>query len=740
MSKLQRLTITDVSQPSRIDRLRQAIDAFRSSWTGPITSNSPEFAKWWGTASVSSGVTVNEATALNYSAVWSAVQLISAQVGSLPLVLYRKKNDDKQRYDAHPLYRIVHDRSNPEMSAFIFRETLQAHVLLWGNAYAEIERDNANRPVALWPITPERVTPFRERYWDATVGDHRFGPLQYRVANPGGGDTILNAPNVIHIPGLGYNGTTGYSVISHARESIGLGIATERFGGTFFGNGSTFGGALEHPGTLTEPARKNLSESLQRQHQGVDRAHKFVILEEGMKYQKFGIPPNDAQFLETRTFQVGEIARWFNLPPHKLKELSRSTNNNIEQQNLEYYIDCIATWLERWEQELCEKLISPLERNTQEIEFVTEGLLRGDSASRGEFHSKQFSVAAITPNEIRRKENLNTVPGGDHSFVAMNLIPLALAVDYWQTAIDEKKANIKQMEAPPPPPPGPTDPNLQRQIDELTEERDTARRLTQEAEDARGVAVAELTAQLAEQARQAEASRVESARAHGAAMDAAHQRATLLGTAHDALAAAVGTHDAIVAELRTQIGALTADRQAGIDIALDARLKCAAAEQLYEATERARLALEGALATRSGEAAALQRRIDEAGVAVRAALVGRLGDVIQRESDRARYAQRSPEKLRTFISQFFNEDYGDWCRSVLRPSLRALVVCAGHTEPAEHLLDLMIRQHVEQSVRQLRVVADEHNEETLAPALEKLLRRWEADRAETIVNRVLREA
>jgi HK97 family phage portal protein len=543
MSKLQLYSQRNQRpEPSRVSRMWQAL---RTSWTGPITSNSPEFARWWGVAQSATGVTVNADTALNYSAVWAAVNMIATQMGNLPLVLYKKDGADKSPYKAHRLYRLLHDRPNPETSAFTFKQHLQGHVLLWGNGYAEIERDRSDQPIALWPITPERVTPYRDR---------PDGPLEYKVLNPGGGETFFAARDILHVPGLGYDGVCGYSVIAKARESIGLGLATEKFGATFFGNGSTFGGAIEHPGTLSEPARKNLRESIESRHQGVDRAHKFIVLEEGMKYEKFGIPPNDAQFLETRVFQIDEIARWFNLPPHKLKELARSTNNNIEHQNLEYYIDCLAPWCEVWEQELNFKLVSALERQQQEVEFVVDGLLRGDSASRGEFHSKQFSVASLTPNEIRQTENKNQIAGGDDAFVAMNVIPLVLAREYWQAAIDEKKATIEKLKQPPAPIAAPPDPNLQRQIDQLTEERDTARRLTQEAEDARDVAVAEVTAQMAEQARQAEAARVETARAHGTAIEAAHQRETLLATAHDALAAAAGAHDAIVAEFRTQIG------------------------------------------------------------------------------------------------------------------------------------------------------------------------------------------
>lgn len=625
MSSFQQLALVKAAPPSRVARVWQAL---RSSWAAPMSiSTGGSLARWYGSASASSGIAITPDSALAYSAVWAAVNLIAAQIGNLPLVLYKKSPDSEAKtpYKAHPLYRLLHDRPNPETSAFSFRQTLQAHLLLWGNGYAEIERDQANRPVALWPLTPDRVQPFRDR---------PDGPLQYRVSNLSGGQTIVAPSDLLHVPGLGYDGVCGYSVISKARDSIGLGIATERFGGTFFGNGTTFGGALEHPGVLTELSRKNLTESLENRHQGVDRAHKFVILEEGMKYQKFGIPPNDAQFLETRTFQIDEIARWFNLPPHKLKELARSTNNNIEQQNLEYYIDCLAPWCEVWEQELNYKLVAALERTQQEVEFVVDGLMRGDSASRGEFQSKQFSIGSVTPNEIRRKENLNPIAGGDDSFVAMNMIPLALARDYWQMAIEEKQASIEKLKAPPAPVEAVA--QVQRALAVAIEERDAARR----------------------------------------------------------------------------------------DLALiDADL----------------LRLVDEKGKRDEDVDVLEQRLELTVQAVRAAVLDRVTWLIEREGDRARRAQGSPEKFRGWIETFY-ADYGDLCRAILRPSVRAWAVCTAYPDPVEDLLEGLVTQHVEQSVRQFRALADAHDAETLAPGLEQLLRRWAADRAETLVTRILREA
>jgi HK97 family phage portal protein len=795
VGKLQRYQLVE-DRPSRIQRFKQALDAFRSHWSGPLSASSPEIARLFNATPVSSGVAVNETTALNYSAVWAAVGLISSQVGNLPCPLWRKlPGGGKERYTSHPLYRIVHDRPNPEMSAFTFRETLQAHVLTWGNAYAEIERNGADRVAALWPITPDRVMPFR-RSADS--------PLQYRVQQPNGGEVFMASADMLHIPGLGFDGVSGYSVIQKARESIGLGLATERFGGSFFGNGATFGGVISYKGPRpTELSDKNYTESLNAKHQGVDRAHKLLALYNDATYTRMGIPPNDAQFLESRTFQIDEVARWFNLPPHKLKELARSTNNNIEHQNLEYYIDCLSPWLERWDQELNEKLVSPLERNQQEIEFVAAGLLRGDSAGRGVFYREQFNTASIIPNEIREIENRNPVDGGDEAFVNTAMIPLSLSKDWWQASIDEKLANIEKLKEPPPRPPGPTQEDLSRAI----EERDAARKKAQEFEDLLDISLGDvkmMTTQRDDAVQKVggleTALRGETTRADGlnielvsiraavttlelrrAGLEADVQRvggelqamtrerdtardqhateqarltaeAMRLGqdlgravadlsamiTERDGLSGKCQTVEAVNVELRAQIITLTGERDDERLIYGQMREARVLAETAQVQTEAARLALDETLTVRTAALAQAERRLNESGVAIRAALVDDLRWLIEHESDRARRVQGSPDKLRTWLTQFY-PGHEDRCRKVLRPSVRAWVVCMGHTEPVEYLLDLFVAEYINQSRRQLGTVADEHDADTMAPALEQVLRRWEAERAETIAARVLKE-
>jgi HK97 family phage portal protein len=377
-------------------------------------------------------VIVNEHTALNLSAVWAAVTVISGTVASLPLLLYKRlPNGGKERFVDHPVYRMLHDEPNPEMTSMVFRETLQAHVLLWGNAYAEIQRDQAGRPVALWPLSPQQVEPFR---------DKETRVLRYRVTNETGRQVIVDAERILHVPGLGFDGIVGYSVVRKARESLGLALATETFGATFFGNGAWPGLVAQHPGKLSDPAAKRLKDSLNEALQGPTRAHNLIVTEEGIKVEKMGIPPDDAQFLETRKFQIVEIARWFNLPPHKLRDLERATFSNIEHQGIDFVVD-LRLWFVRWEQELNRKLIRPLERKIQFVEHLVDGLLRGDSASRVAIYASGRQWGWLSADDIRERENLNPLPDGQGQIylIPQNMIPA-----------DQADALI---DADPPPPP-----------------------------------------------------------------------------------------------------------------------------------------------------------------------------------------------------------------------------------------------------------------------------------------------
>lgn len=372
--------------------------------------NPPDwFKEFVGGGKTASGMQINEISAWNISAVYACIRIISETVGSLSLITYKQDGDKKTRATDHPIYSLLHDSPNSEMTAMVFRETLQANLLSWGNAYAEIQRNGIGRAVALWPILSSKVIPERV--------DNR---LLYRVKNDNGTERYLDPYQILHIPGLGFDGISGQSPIRLARESLGLTAAAEEFGASFFGNGAHVGGVLEHPGRLNPDTIKLLRKSWEEIHQGSDNAHKVAILEEGMKWSQTTIPPNDAQFLETRKFQVEDIARWYNVPPHKIKHLERSTFNNIEHQSIEFVQDTIRPWLVRWEQEIKRKLFMKNEKSYYS-EFLIDSLLRGDSKSRNESYMTAITGGWLSRNEVRKFENLNPIEGLDDYLVPLNM-------------------------------------------------------------------------------------------------------------------------------------------------------------------------------------------------------------------------------------------------------------------------------------------------------------------------------
>jgi len=374
-----------------------------------------------------SGVTVTPESALSYSAVFNAISLISGTISTLPLRLLIEIDKKKKPAIEKPIYHVMHTKWNPYMTAQIGREVLTAHILGWGNGYAEKVRNGSGDIIELWPIPPNRVRP--EMYNDK---------LTYLV-KVDGQEIRLNRDKILHIPGLGFDGFIGYSVVSLARESIGLGMAMENFGAQFFGNGTHPGLVVSHPGKLGTEAHENLEKSLTNAYSGLGNAHKLLLLEEAMKVEKIGIPPEDAQFLQSRQFQIPEIARWFNLPPHKLKDLTKSSFSNIESEQISFVTDSILPWVVRFETNYNMQLLSDADIKTGfYFKHIVEGLLRGDSKARAEYYTKMFQIGAMSPNDIREKEDLDPIEGGDRYFVPMNYAPL--------DKIDEEIANVDQQE------------------------------------------------------------------------------------------------------------------------------------------------------------------------------------------------------------------------------------------------------------------------------------------------------
>jgi HK97 family phage portal protein len=370
-----------------------------------------------------SGKPVNEHTAMQMTAVYSCVRILAEAIAGLPLHLYKyTASGGKEKALSHPLYFLLHDEPNPEMSSFVFRETLMTHLLLWGNAYAQIIRNGKGEVIALYPLMPNRMRVDRDSKGKLYYSYTRYSDEASAI---NGMTVTLRPSDVLHIPGLGFDGLVGYSPIAMAKNAIGMAIACEEYGAKFFANGAAPGGVLEHPGTIKDPQK--VKESWNMAYQGSGNAHRVAVLEEGMKYQPIGISPEQAQFLETRKFQINEIARIFRVPPSMIGDLDRATFSNVEQLSLDFVKFTLGPWISRWEMALQRSLILPSERASLFIRYNLEGLLRGDFKSRIESYAVGIQNGFYSPNDIRSLENLNLISkeeGGDNYMVNGNMIKL----------------------------------------------------------------------------------------------------------------------------------------------------------------------------------------------------------------------------------------------------------------------------------------------------------------------------
>lgn len=369
-----------------------------------------------------SGKSVNERSAMQMTAVYACVRILSESIAGLPVHVYKYTDSgSKEKAIKHPLYRLIHDEPNPEMTSFVFRETLMTHLLLYGNAYAQIIRNGKGEVIALYPLMANRMSVDRDDkghlYYQYQMQDSDAPTMK-------NGTVILKPSDVLHVPGLGFDGLVGYSPIAMAKNAIGLAIATEEYGAKFFANGATPGGILEYPGTIKNP--EAVRESWTKGFSG-NNSHKVAVLEEGMKYTPISISPNEAQFLETRKFQIDEIARIFRVPPHMVGDLEKSSFSNIEQQSLEFVKYTLEPWIVRWEQSINRALLSESEKAAYFVKFNVDGLLRSDYQSRMNGYATARQNGWMSANDIRELENLDLIPlelGGDLYLINGNMTKL----------------------------------------------------------------------------------------------------------------------------------------------------------------------------------------------------------------------------------------------------------------------------------------------------------------------------
>ena len=377
-------------------------------------SAAPTF--YFGTSSAGKSVTAQ--TALQLSTVYACIRVISESIASLPLGVYESTIDGNKKAENHSLYRLLHDEANAEMTSFVFREVMLTHLLLYGNSYSQIMRNGKNQIIGLYPLLPDHMVVDRDTK----------GRLTYTYTTRDGKIFTLYSNDILHIPGLGFDGVLGYSPIALEKSAIGLGLASEEYGSKFFSNGARPSGILTHPNTVKNP--KALRESWNAAYGGSSNSNRVAILEEGMKFEPMAVPNNEAQFLETRKFQVDEICRIFRVPPHLVGDLEHATFSNIEHMSIDFAVHTIRPWLVRIEQSMNRALFSEREKGRFYVQFNIDGLMRGDYKSRMEGYAIARQNGWMSANDIRELENLNPIPaeeGGDAYLVNGNMIPISQA-------------------------------------------------------------------------------------------------------------------------------------------------------------------------------------------------------------------------------------------------------------------------------------------------------------------------
>ncbi|WP_191981724.1 phage portal protein [Limosilactobacillus reuteri] len=414
---------------------------FHTNKASPKNTLSSTMSFFFGSSMA--GQNVTERTAMQNTAVYACVRVLAEGLAELPLHIYQYTSDGgKQRAINHPLYFLLHDAPNPEMTSFIFRETMMNHLLLWGNAYAQIIRNGQGKITGLYPLMPDRMDVNRaangEIYYTYT---RNYDDYQAKNKSK---QVILLSDEVLHIAGLGFDGLIGYSPIAMAKNAIGLSMAAEQYGAPFFKNDATPGGVLEHPNVVKDPER--LRKSWQSQFSGSNN-HSIAVLEEGMTFHQLSIPPDQAQFLDTRKFQLDEIARIFRVPPHMVGDLDRSTFSNIEQQSLEFVKYTLNPWCIRWEQAMNQQLLSADDQRKFFVKFNVDGLLRGDYESRMNGYAIGRQNGWLSANDIRELEDLNRIPadeGGDQYLVNGNMLPLNQAGNFYNTQTTKESEEPKE--------------------------------------------------------------------------------------------------------------------------------------------------------------------------------------------------------------------------------------------------------------------------------------------------------
>ena len=394
-----------------------------------------------------SGEQVDEKSAMQIATVYACVRLLAESVAQLPLHLYRytDSGNGKEMATDHPLYAVIHRQPNPEMTSFTWRETMMVHLLLYGNAYCQIIRDGKNGVVSVYPLLPENVEVDRDEHGEIYYIYHAYTDETPGEKNK---DIVFRREEVLHVPGLGFNGLVGFSPIAMMKNSLGSTLAVEKYGSAFFKNGAQPSGVLEHPGVLKNPEkiRQNWSDV----YGGANNAHKVAVLEEGMSYKAISLPPEDSQFLSTRQFGVEEICRIFRVPPHMVQDLQRATFNNIEHLAIEFVMHTLMPWLVRIEQAIIKDVLIDEEKNEFFPKFNVDGLMRGDYKSRMEGYAVAITNGIMSVNDVRKLEDLDPLDedeGGDLHLINGSYTRLSEAGKAYDAVATREKQAVQPEEA-----------------------------------------------------------------------------------------------------------------------------------------------------------------------------------------------------------------------------------------------------------------------------------------------------
>ena len=372
-----------------------------------------------------SGANVNERTAMSMTAVYGCVRVLAESIASLPLHVYKRgENGNREKAEGLPLYTLLHDTPNEEMSSFTLRETLMTHLLLYGNAYCQILRNGRGEVIALYPLLPNRMTVERDENGQLF---YRYQRYSEEPPTMEGNQVILLPEDVLHIPGMSFDGLVGLSPIAACRNAVGAGLSADEYSSRYYANGAAPMGVLEHPGVIKDPEK--LRDSWNVAYGGTRNAGKVAILEEGLKFTPISISPADSQLLETRKFTVEEICRIFRVPPHLVQDLTKTSYNSAEQMSQEFVYYTLLPWCVRFEQAMTRSLLSAEERKRIEIRFNLDGLLRGSYESRMRGYQTAVNTGIFSVNDCRKLENMDLIPadqGGDIHMVQGAMIPLSM--------------------------------------------------------------------------------------------------------------------------------------------------------------------------------------------------------------------------------------------------------------------------------------------------------------------------